>query len=66
MGLYPIDCPTCKKPFLWFSGRTDKRCAECRAVDEAVQLLHEKGVTPEMYQEMFEHYVKYLERQGES
>lgn len=29
MGLYPIDCPTCKKPHLWFSGNLDTRCGDC-------------------------------------
>lgn len=31
MGLYPIDCPQCKKPFMWFSGNLpDQRCVECK------------------------------------
>ena len=31
MGLYPIDCPSCKKPYMWFSGNLpDQRCGECR------------------------------------
>ena len=29
MGLYPIDCVSCGKPFLWFSGTQDQRCGEC-------------------------------------
>lgn len=33
MGLYPIDCSECKKPFMWFSGLApDQRCAECRQI----------------------------------
>ena len=32
MGLYPIDCPQCKKPFMWFSGIQDQRCGECRGI----------------------------------
>ncbi len=31
MGLYAIDCSSCKKPFLWFSGNhLDQRCKDCR------------------------------------
>lgn len=30
MGLYPIDCPECKKPHMWFSSNHDQRCSECR------------------------------------
>jgi len=30
VGLYPIDCPSCHKPFVWFSGTTDQRCPDCR------------------------------------
>lgn len=30
MGLYAIDCPSCKKPHMWFSGSMDQRCAECK------------------------------------
>lgn len=34
MGLYPIECPGCKKNFMWFSGNAgDQRCDDCRAVD---------------------------------
>lgn len=29
MGLYPIDCPECKKPTMWFSGALDQRCSKC-------------------------------------
>lgn len=29
MGLYPIDCSQCKKPFMWFSGNLDSRCSDC-------------------------------------
>ena len=29
MGLYPIDCNSCGKPFMWFSGTLDQRCQEC-------------------------------------
>lgn len=29
MGLYPINCTTCGKPFLWFSGILDQRCYDC-------------------------------------
>ncbi len=29
MGLYPIDCFLCHKPFLWWSGNMDQRCTEC-------------------------------------
>lgn len=31
MGLYPITCPTCTKPFMWFSGNLDQRCQDCQA-----------------------------------
>jgi hypothetical protein len=34
MGLYAIDCPVCKKPFMWFSGNTDQRCPECKEEDK--------------------------------
>ena len=30
MGLYAIDCPQCKKPYMWFSGNMDQRCDNCR------------------------------------
>ncbi len=31
MGLYPVDCPQCKKAFMWFSGNAgDPRCDACR------------------------------------
>lgn len=30
MGLYPIDCPQCKTPHMWFSGNTDQRCEACQ------------------------------------
>jgi LSD1 subclass zinc finger protein len=30
MGLYPIDCAVCKKPFMWFSGCLDQRCSDCQ------------------------------------
>lgn len=30
MGLYPIDCSQCGKPFMWFSGNLDQHCSECR------------------------------------
>lgn len=34
MGLYPIDCSSCKRPFQWFSGNgADQRCARCRLSD---------------------------------
>lgn len=29
MGLYPINCPTCGKGHLWWSGSFDTRCADC-------------------------------------
>jgi len=29
MGLYPIDCPKCRKPHLWWSGNLDTRCPDC-------------------------------------
>lgn len=47
MGLYPIDCPSCKKPFMWFSGNAgDQRCDECRAVVNAVEVLQDDDPTP--------------------
>lgn len=30
MGLYPITCPQCKQPHIWFSGTMDQRCGNCR------------------------------------
>lgn len=30
MGLYPIDCPQCKTPHVWFSGNQDQRCEACK------------------------------------
>jgi hypothetical protein len=30
MGLYAIDCPSCGKPFMWFSGNLpEQRCDAC-------------------------------------
>lgn len=37
MGLYAIDCPTCKKPFMWFSGNLDQRCSACSAASIIVK-----------------------------
>lgn len=31
MGLYSINCPECKEPFMWFSGnQLDQHCGKCR------------------------------------
>lgn len=31
MGLYPADCPQCKRTFLWFSGNSlDQVCQQCK------------------------------------
>ena len=31
MGLYPIDCPVCKKAHMWFSGNIgETRCSDCQ------------------------------------
>ena len=30
MGTYAINCSTCKKAFLWFSGNSDQRCFSCQ------------------------------------
>lgn len=32
MGLYFIDCSTCKKSFQWFSGCLDQRCSACQNI----------------------------------
>lgn len=29
MGLYAIDCISCGKPFMWFSGNVHQVCEEC-------------------------------------
>lgn len=29
MGLYPVDCQVCQKPFLWFSGSVFQVCPTC-------------------------------------
>jgi LSD1 subclass zinc finger protein len=34
MGLYPINCPACQKPHMWFSGSMDQRCTACKAPRE--------------------------------
>lgn len=44
MGLYPIDCPNCHKPHLWFSGNLDTRCPDCvklagKQTDEYLDLV---------------------------
>jgi len=31
MGLYPINCPNCNEPFMWFSGSASQLCMECLA-----------------------------------
>lgn len=41
MGLYAIDCPECKKPFMWFSGNSDQRCSECRKIPIAQTLWYD-------------------------
>lgn len=34
MGLYPITCFKCGKPFLWWSGNhLDQRCGDCQKKD---------------------------------
>ena len=30
MGLYPIECPECGQPYMWFSGNLDQSCEACR------------------------------------
>lgn len=55
MGVYPVACNTCNKFFLWFSGNTDQRCAECiveannKIVDEFMPEHRDlsKGMTQE-------------------
>lgn len=44
MGLYPIDCSNCKKPFLWFSGNLDTRCPDCikKAEEEFLDQMDKK------------------------
>lgn len=42
MGLYPLDCGICKKPFMWFSGSMDTRCPDC-IVKAGVQPEEPKG-----------------------
>jgi len=36
MGLYPCDCSKCKKPFMWFSGDSNKAqlCDNCRPQED--------------------------------
>lgn len=42
MGLYAIECPTCKISYMWFSGSgTDQRCAECREQAEIDEFIEE-------------------------
>lgn len=36
MGLYPINCPTCGKGHLWFSGSFDTRCPDCININPIV------------------------------
>ena len=38
MGLYPINCPTCGKGHLWFSGNLDTRCGDCQKVNPVVKI----------------------------
>lgn len=44
MGLYPIDCPNCHKPHLWFSGNLDTRCPDCvkKAEEEFLDQMDRK------------------------
>ena len=46
MGTYPIDCPVCKEPFLWFSGHTgDQRCEKCKEpVDTKLKEIEMRAV----------------------
>ena len=30
MGLFPMDCKQCGKPFMWFSVNMDQRCWDCQ------------------------------------
>lgn len=47
MGLYPIDCPKCKKPHIWFSGNSDQRCSECSKPREWFLQMHtDEGFDP--------------------
>lgn len=34
MGLYSINCPSCSKAHVWFSGSMDQRCESCKAPRE--------------------------------
>lgn len=38
MGLYPINCPTCGKGHLWFSGSLDTRCGDCQKANPVVSV----------------------------
>jgi len=32
MGLYNINCPSCRKVYQWFSGDHDQRCPGCKRI----------------------------------
>lgn len=32
MGLFPMDCASCKKPFMWFSGNLVQICGDCMII----------------------------------
>lgn len=49
MGLYAIECPLCKVPFMWFSGHTgDQRCDKCRRAMFTIK-DHVKGTVKFLY-----------------
>lgn len=33
MGIYPIECPICRKETPWFNGNLDLRCSSCKEKD---------------------------------
>lgn len=41
MGIYPVDCIVCKKPFLWWSGNIAQICSKCEAVKEFKHKMYE-------------------------
>lgn len=59
MGLYPIDCPICKKPFMWFSGSQNQLCHDCnRGIIEKADLAEKAPEKVKIQEIMDESLVK--------
>jgi hypothetical protein len=38
MGLYPVDCQSCGKQFMWFSGLKHQMCPKCLEWNKEIEM----------------------------